>query len=207
MRGSNESRILKPKFAGMHAGLLVLISTTEDSMRRVTAAFLVLLTCGLGIVAQNNGEWIKYTSVEGRYGVSLPQAPTLSTQETTSPYGGKVLRHTALSPDGTGTFMIGYYDYEPSFTFSFDDARDAILRARQATLLGETAVRLGRWRGRQLRFLTKMPDGLEITVRARMYDVAHRVYTVQCIFPKAEDGLVVEKKCLKVIDSFKVQPR
>ena len=172
-------------------------------MRRATVAFIVLLVSVLGIAAQNNGDWIKYTSAEGRYSVSVPQEPKVSTQETTSSDGEKVAQYLASSPDGNGVFMIGYFDYKPPVTFSFDKARDGMLKAMEATLLGEDAVSLGSSPGRQLRLVAKTAEGQELMVRARIYDLAARVYVLQCIFPKAEDGLVVVEKCGKFMDSFK----
>lgn len=173
-------------------------------MRKATGAFIVLLVSVFGIAAQNNREWIKYTSAEGRYSVSVPQEPKVSAQETTSADGEKVPQYLASSPDGNGVFMIGYFDYKPPVTFSFDKARDAM--RKEAILLGEDTVSLGNSPGRQLRLLTKTADGEEFMMRARIYDVATRVYVLQCIFPKAEDGLVVVEKCGKFIDSFKVEP-
>lgn len=175
-------------------------------MKKASAAFMVLLVSVLGIAAQNNGEWIKYTSAEGRYSVSVPQEPKVSTQDTTSADGEKLPQYLASSPDGRGVFMIGYFDYKPPDTFSLDKARDGMVKAMQGTLLGEDTVSLGSSPGRQLRLLAKAADAEEFIVRARIYDVATRVYVLQCIFPKAEDGLVVVEKCGKFIDSFKVEP-
>ena len=176
-------------------------------MRRATATVLVVIVGALTIAAQDHSEWIKYTSPEGRYSVLVPTQPKLSSQDTTSADGDKVPQYLASSPDGNGVFMIGYFDYKPPVTFSLDKARDAMLKAMEATLLGEDTVSLGGSPGRQLRLLAKTPDGQEFAVRARIYDVATRVYVLQCIFPKAEDGLVVVEKCGKFIDSFRVEPR
>jgi len=176
-------------------------------MRKATASLIILLASVLGIAAQNNSEWIKYTSADGRYSVSVPQEPKVSTQDTTNGDGDKVPQYLASSPDGNGVFMIGYFDYKPPVTFSFDKARDGMLKAMEATLLGEDPVSLGSSPGRQLRLLAKTPDAQEFMVRARIYDVSGRVFVLQCIFPKAEDGVVVVEKCGKFIDSFKAEPR
>lgn len=176
-------------------------------MRRPFAVLLVLVVSAVAAAAQANGEWIKYTSPEGRYSVLFPTQPRLRTQETTNGNGDKVSQSLATSPDGNGAFMIGYFDYTPPITFSFDKARDAMLKSMGATLLGEETVSLGSSPGRQLRLLAKTPDGQEFAVRVRIYDAATRVYILQCIFPKAEDGLVVVEKCGQFIDSFKVEPR
>ena len=174
-------------------------------MRKITLALIVLLVSVFSIAAQSSSEWIKYTSPEGRYSVSVPQEPKLSSQDTTSGDGEKIPQYLATSPDGNGVFMIGYFDYKPPVTFSFDKARDSMLSAMQASLLGEDTVSLGSAPGRQLRLLAKTAEGQEFMVRARLYDVAGRVFVLQCIFPKAEDGVVVVEKCGKFIDSFKAE--
>jgi hypothetical protein len=176
-------------------------------MRRTFAILLVLFVSVVAAAAQVNGEWIKYTSAEGRYRVSVPQEPKLSSQETTTGDGDKVPQYLASSPDGNGVFMIAYFDYKPPVTFSFDKARDAMLNAMGATLLGEDTVSLGSSPGRALKLLAKPSDKEEFIVRTRIYDVSRRVFVLQCIFPKAEDGTVVLEKCAKFIDSFKVETR
>lgn len=173
-------------------------------MRKAIAASMVLLASVLTIAAQSSGEWIKYTSPEGRYNVSVPQGPKLSSQETTASTGEKVPQYLASSEEGNGVFMIGYFDYTAEMTFSFDKARDAMLAAMHGTLLGEDTVSLGSSPGRQLRLVAKASEQ-ELMVRTRIYDVSKRVYVLQCIFPKAEDGVVVVEKCGKFIDSFKVE--
>jgi hypothetical protein len=176
-------------------------------MQRAAVTLLVVIVGALTIAAQDHSEWIKSVSPEGRYSVLVPTQPKISTQDTTDADGHKVPQYLASSPDGNGVFMIGYFDYKPPVTFSFDKARDSMLKAMEATLLGEDTVSLGSSPGRQLRLLAKAPEGQEFMVRARLYDVAGRVFVLQCIFPKAEDGLVVVEKCGKFIDSFKVEPR
>ena len=176
-------------------------------MRKAIAASTVLLASVLSIAAQSNVEWIRYASPEGRYNVSVPQQPKVSTQETTASTGQKVPQYRAASLDGNGVFMIGYFDYTAAMKFSFDRARDGMLLAMDGTLLGEDTISLGGSPGRQLKLIAKAADQQDLIVRARLYDVAKRVYVLQCIFPKSEDSPVVAEKCTKFLDSFKVDAR
>lgn len=176
-------------------------------MRRATASVLVVIAGALTIAAQDHSEWIKYVSPEGRYSVLVPTQPKLSTQETTASTGEKIPQYLASSPDGNGAFMIGYFDHAAEMTFSFDKARDGMVTAMNATLLSEESTSLGGSPGRALKLLAKASDQQGFIVRARLYDVARRVYVLQCIFPKAEDGAIVLEKCGKFIDSFKAEPR
>jgi hypothetical protein len=173
-------------------------------MRKATAALILLLGWALAIVAQEKGEWIKYNSLQGRYNVSLPAEPKASQLETVVTSGEKVPQSLAVSRDGNGAFMVGYFDYTPEMSFSFEKARDGVLSAMHGTLIGEETVSLGSWPGRALRLVAKSSDGKEFLVRARFYDVQRRVYLLQCIFPKAEDSSALVDKCTKFVDSFKV---
>jgi hypothetical protein len=174
-------------------------------MRRTFAVLLVLLVSAFVATAQVNTEWIKYASAEGRYSVSLPQPPTLSTRDSTTASGERVPQFVAMSGDGNGGFRVSYYDYRRSMTFSLDEARDSMVTNLHATLLGEDQISLGGSPGKQLKFLAKADNGLEFLNRARLYNVSRRIYVLQCIFLKAEDGPAVMDKCEKFFDSFKVQ--
>jgi hypothetical protein len=176
-------------------------------MRRVAVAVLVFITTGIGFGHQGPGEWIKYSSPEGRYSILLPTEPKLSTQETTASTGEKVPQYLASSPDGNGVVVIGYFDYTTEMTFSFDKARSGMVTAMNATLLDEDSISLGGSPGRAFKLLAKPADQQEFLVRARLYDVGRRVYVLQCIFPKAEDSPTVVEKCGKFVDSFKVEAR
>ena len=174
-------------------------------MRKAITAFILLIASALTIAAQSSGEWIRYTSAEGRYNVAVPHEPKLSTQETIASTGEKIPQQLAASPDGNGAFMIEYFDYATPMTFSFDKARDGMLSSMRATLLGDESISLGSSSGRALKLLAKAPDDSEFLVRSRYYDVGRRVYILQCIFPKSEDSPAITEKCLRFLDSFKAE--
>jgi hypothetical protein len=174
-------------------------------MRRTFTILLVLLVSAVIAAAQVSGEWIKYTSAEGRYSVSLPQQPKLSTQDSTAASGEKLPQFVAVSGDGNGGFIAAYFDYRSDMTFSLDKARDGMVTNLHATVLGEDQISLGGSPGKQLKVLAKADNGEEFLDRARLYDVSRRIYVLQCIFPKAEDSPAIMDKCAKFFDSFKVQ--
>ena len=173
-------------------------------MRKGITAFMILVASALAIAAQTSSEWIKYASTEGRYSVSVPQEPKISNQETTASTGEKVPQYMASSADGNGVLMVGYFDLG-EMTFSFDKARDGMLTTMSATLMGEETISLGSSPGRSLKLLAKTPDAQEFIDRARFFEVGKRVYVLQCIFPKAEEGPAIVEKCAKFFDSFKVE--
>lgn len=164
-----------------------------------------LLFCfAISAVAQKEVEWIKYTSAEGRYSVSLPSEPKIGQQESTTADGIKFPQYKATSVDGSGVFMIGYFDYAAPTTFSFDKARDAMVSGVKGALISEDSISLGGSPGRQLK-VSAPADGVTYLIRARFYDVGGRVYMLQYIFPKDEDGPAIDTKAGKFFDSFSVK--
>jgi hypothetical protein len=182
--------------------LKVELSKGDPLISKLFAVLSILVISAFAIAGQTK-EWIKYESPEGRYSVLVPVEPTVSKQDATSGNGDPLAQYLASAPDGNGVFMIGYFDYLPAMTFSLDKARDEMVTAMSATLLGEEVVSLGGSAGRSLKLLAKASDGQEFIDRARIYDVAKRVYVVQCIFPKSEEGPAVLGKCDKFFASFK----
>jgi hypothetical protein len=172
-------------------------------LRKATVAFIMLFGFAMAIMAQGDGEWIKYNSPEGRYSVSVPHEPKISIQESSTASGEILSQYLASSQDENGVFMIGYFDHG-TMSFSFDDARNGMMKSANATLLGEGTISLGSWPGRTLKALGKSSDGEEFIIRTSFFDVGARVYILNCIFPKGDDSPALGEKCTKFFDSFKV---
>ena len=186
-------------------------------MRKYFAAILLLLvSASLALSIQKSGEWIKYTAPEGRYSVSLPAQPSLSTQQATSATGEKFPQYlAAVVEPGDVAFVIGYFDSVPGTIFSADAARDGMVKQINGTLISETAISLGDYPGRELKIVTtpaaakpaegeKAAKGLEYIVRARFYEADKRVYVLQLIFPKSLESDALTAKATKYFDSFQV---
>lgn len=191
-------------------------------MRKYSAALLLLvMSAALALSIQKPDEWIKYTSSEGRYSVSLPAQPKLNMQEATTADGQKVPIYRASVDEPGVTFMIGYFDSVSGTTFSADAARDAMVKRINGTLISESAISLGGYPGRELKVLTKLvpvqaaegakpaeeakpAEAIECIVRARFYEADKRVYVLQFIFPKSLDSDALAAKATKYFDSFQV---
>jgi hypothetical protein len=186
-------------------------------MRKCVAAILLLMiSASLALSIQQPDEWIKYTSPEGRYSVSLPSQPRVSTQEATTADGQKFPQYLAsVVEPGDVAFMTGYFDTVPGTVFSADAARDGMVNRINGTLISETATSLGGYPGRELRVSTKPApaapaeggkpaEAVEYIVRARFYEVAKRVYVLQVIFPKSLESESINAKATKYFDSFQV---
>jgi hypothetical protein len=175
-------------------------------MRRIAPALLVLLGVALAHGAQGGaGEWIRYTSTEGRYSVKLPAEPKVSSQDSTAPSGEKLKQYLAQATDSNSLAMIGYFDYPAGGSFDFDKGRDGMVGAVKGTLVSEKPISLGDNPGRELRVSVKAPTGEDFIVRARFYDVSGRVYVVQIIYRKAEESPALTEKAEKYFDSFSVK--
>ena len=179
-------------------------------MKRTLATLTILLVSAAVSAGQEHKEtgqtpqgWIKYTSAEGRYNVSLPQQPTLSTEETTASTGEKLPQYMALVTEGNGGYMVAYFDYPSDMTFSLDKARSGMVEGIHGTLIGEESISLGGSPGRQVRIEAKYSSGEVFIDRVRFYDVNRRIYVLQCIVPKTE----AVNQCEKFFDSFKVETR
>ena len=186
-------------------------------MRKYFAAILLLLmSASLALSIQKPDDWIAYTSREGRYSVSLPAKPAVSTQEATAANGEKFPQYLASVVEaGDVLFMIGYFDTMPGTVFSADAARDGMLKQINGTLISENAISLGGYSGRELKVLTtptppppaegaKPAEPVEYIVRARLYEADKRVYVVQLISPKSLENDALAAKATKYFDSFQV---
>ncbi|HEX9422115.1 MAG TPA: hypothetical protein VF899_02660 [Pyrinomonadaceae bacterium] len=182
----------------------------------ITAILLLLISASFALSFQKRDEWIKYSSPEGRYSVSLPAQPNLSTQEATTADGQKFPQYLAsVTEAGDVVFLTGYFDSVPGTIFSADAARDGMVKQINGTLINETALSLGNYPGRGFKVLAKAPAGasaegekpaepVDYIVHARFYEVDKRVYVLQVIFPKSLESEAINARATKYFDSFQV---
>ncbi len=166
-------------------------SPSKDTVPKVTPP---------AIARPNN--WIDYNSPEGRYRVSLPREPKLSTQESTNNSGLKFTQYMAAVEDSGRLFMIGYFDFPAAF--DLDKARDGVIEKLKATLLNESAISLGGYPGREIKLSAKESDGTEYLVVARIYAVKDRAYFVQFITARSDTAAAGTQAAARYFDSFSV---
>ncbi len=182
----------------------------------IAAILLLLMSASFAFSIQKLDDWIKYSSPEGRYTVSLPAQPSLSTQEATSADGQKFPQYLAsVAEPGDVAFMTGYFDSAPGTIFSADAARDGMVQRINGMLINETTITLGSYPGRDLKVLAKVTgaasaeggkpaETVDYIVRARFYEVDKRVYVLQVIFPKSLESAAMNVRAAKYFDSFQV---
>lgn len=149
----------------------------------------------------------RYFSDAGRYSVLFPDEPKLSTQNMTMASGDQAIQYMAMSVGEGIVFMVGYFDYPAGVTFNLDKARDGMIGSAKGTLLVEQSISLGGAPGRQVKFQGSTDDGTAFINRARFFDTAPRVFVLQCMVTKEQDGAAVTEKCESFFDSFKVTTR
>lgn len=172
-------------------------------MRKAALPVLLLLfITSLAHAVQDPG-WIDYNSAEGRYNVSLPAEPKLSTQESATAEGQKFLQYLAMAQEPNAVYLIGYFDHVAGTTFSADRARDGMVAAVKGTVVNERTISLGGYSGREMKVGTKSGE-TEYIILVKFYDTGNRVYVQQVMYPKANEGEAVNTKAAKYFDSFKI---
>lgn len=147
------------------------------------------------------GSWIHYQSTEGRYSVLLPKSPTFTTQEATTADGVKFPQYMANSTYESGVCLTGYFDQVQGTVFSFDNARDGMVKAVKGTLSREAPISLDGYEGREFLVSANL-SGTDALFRVRIYKVQMRIYVLQFISEKASESEALVKDSRKYFDSF-----
>jgi hypothetical protein len=175
----------------------------ETLMRKAAIPILVLLLSASLAHAVQVPDWIDYNSAEGRYTVSLPTQPKLSTQESATADGQKFLQYMATAQEPTAVYLIGYFDHVAGTTFSADRARDGMVAAVKGTLVSERTISVNGYPGRELKVGTST-EGTDYIILVKFYDTDSRVYVQQVIFPKSFESEAMNAKAAKYFDSFQI---
>jgi hypothetical protein len=184
-------------------------------MKRLLLTFTFITLFITAVCAQEHGQaaarperpaarWLSYTSPEGRYTVSFGEAPKVGSQ-TGKAASGDIVQYMASATMGSSYLMVGYFDYPNSVTFSLDSARDGMVNSLHGTLMNEESISLGGAPGRSVKILSRADNGTEFIDLARLYDVNRRIYILQCLNTKAEEGPDTADVCATFFDSFKVK--
>ncbi|HXL81367.1 MAG TPA: hypothetical protein VN951_10875 [Pyrinomonadaceae bacterium] len=172
-------------------------------MNRAIAPISFLLICAVVALGVQNSTWINYNSTEGRYTISLPAQPKVSTQESATADGQKFPQYMATVNDQDAIYLVGYFDHVPGTIFSADSARDGMVAAVKGTLVSERIISLSGYPGRELKVGTKS-DNNEYVILAKFWDTENRVYVLQIVFPESVDSESINIKAAKYFDSFQI---
>jgi hypothetical protein len=172
-------------------------------MKKTLAACLLLTIATLAGGFQSATEWVRHTSVEGRYSALFPKQPNLKTQEGTAATGEKLTQYLAQAQDSDSLYAANYFDILPGMSFSLDEAREGAVAAMKGTLLSSEAISLEGHPGLEFKTLSKVADRELLTV-TRVYNFGGRAYILQHLFFKSSDSSAMKEKTAKFFDSFKV---
>ncbi len=168
-------------------------------MHFVLASILSLISL---VCAVPQPEWRTYSSTEGRFAVSVPDEPRVSTV-TTNTAKSQVLTHIVSATDkDLNEYLVSWTAYNgniPSGDLekTLDRMRDALIEAKNGKLSNESSVSLGNHTGRAITFV----DGDGRTVNVRFYFIGNRTFQVMAE-SRAQANLPDADKFFK---SFSVQ--
>ena len=172
-------------------------------MRKTAITVLLLLfITSLARAVQDSG-WIDYNSAEGRYTVSLPAQPKVTTQESATADGQKFLQYMATVNQANVIYLVGYFDHVPGTSFSADRARDGMVSAVKGTLVSERIISLSGYPGRELKVGAKL-NTTDYILLAKFWDTENRVYVLQVVYPKSSESEAINKNAAKYFDSFQI---
>jgi hypothetical protein len=172
-------------------------------MRKAPLTILLLLFIASLAYAVQETAWINYNSAEGRYNVSLPAQPKLSTQESATADGQKFLQYMATVQQSDVIYLVGYFDHVPGTTFSADRARDGMVSAVKGTVVSEGTISLNGYPGRELKVAAKF-ETTDYVLLAKFWDTESRVYVLQVVYPKSSENEAMSKNAAKYFDSFQI---
>jgi len=152
-------------------------------------------------VPADNGGWVRYNSVTGRFSVLMPSTPEEKTETTDSDHG-PYTTHLFVVRDTNNVYLIGWVDYDPSFNFNrqaeLEANRDNFVKGIKATLTGSRALTLDGYPA--LEFSAEAGDR---TFQSRVYMVGRRPYQIVIGTPKDDPDAVSTNR---FFNSFKVSP-
>ena len=151
--------------------------------------------------AVDNGGWVRYNSVSGRFSVLMPETPDEKTETEQSDHG-PYTTHLFVVRDTKNVYLIGWVDYDPSFNFNrnaeLEANRDNFVKGIKATLVSTRTLNLDGYPA--LEFSAETEDR---TFQSRVYMVGRRPYQIVIGTPKDEPDAVSMNR---FFSSFKVSP-
>jgi len=145
-------------------------------MHLVLASLLGLLSL---VVCALPPQWKAYSSTEGRFSVTVPDDPRVSTVATDTA-DGKVLTHIVSATDkDLNEYLVSWTAYNREVESkgteqTLDQMRDALIHAKNGKLSSESTVSLMNHAGRAVTFV----DDVGRTVSVRFYFIGNRAFQV-----------------------------
>lgn len=170
-------------------------------IRKLTICLVVLVALSSSVAAQ---EWQTFTSPEGRFSVSMPGTPQLSTSQSSSPVGAITTNTYDISSPGED-LSVSYADLPSIAVFFggagriFSGAVSDFLKTENATQLTLDDTSISGHPGKVMTY--QMPDGS--VGKAMFYLVGARLYVLTAT--RSASGPVPSQPIDDFFSSFTLQ--
>jgi hypothetical protein len=175
---------MKKVLLGCLLGLAVSISLSVQSQTRKTTD-------------SNPDSWKTFTSETGRFSVLLPDLPT----EAIVNEPGAYTTHRFTVDSLKSTFIIGWSDYDPSFTFNpaleLELNRENFIKGIRGTLINNKSLIIDGYES--IEFTAETANKV---YRSRVFIVGRRPYLITALTTRGLDDTADVKR---FFDSFKVR--
>src|SRR5215467_1618939 len=140
----------------------------------------------------DDGGWVRFNSVAGRFSVLMPETPEDKAETTPSDHG-PYTTHLFIVRDTKNVYLIGYVDYDPSFNFNraaeLEANRDNFVKGISATLTGTRSLTIDGYP-----VLEFTADTADRTFKSRVYMVGRRPYQIVIGYPKGDPDAVATNR-------------
>ena len=151
--------------------------------------------------AADDGGWVRFNSVAGRFTVLMPETPE-DKAETVQSDHGPYTTHLFIVRDTKNVYLIGWVDYDPSFNFNraaeLEANRDNFVKGISATLTNTRTLTIDTYSAIEF-----TADTADRTFQSRVYMVGRRPYQIVIGYPKDDPDAVATNR---FFNSFKVRP-
>jgi hypothetical protein len=133
-----------------------------------------------------------FTSAAGGFSVMAPGPVEEKIQSLDIPLAGKIDMHAFNGHKGNISYVVAYADYPVEIVSQrdpekvLDGSRDGMVGNINGKLLTEFKISIDGYPGREIVVDTKIGDGQDATIKARLYLVGNRLYQLIALAPKGE---------------------
>ena len=143
--------------------------------------------------------WSSYVSAEGRYSVSMPGQPALTTDQSNA----DLVSYRVMSISMPFVFLVQYSDLGPEQVFDTKDWAKSVTSSG-SNILTSKAATLGGYPAYQLIDVKKGSSGPEMVTDSRAVNLGRRLYFLIYGYPKGTDSDAAKANAAKFFDSFKI---
>lgn len=152
----------------------------------LTALFVFMLVGSSTAFGQNNAEWERFNSTEGKFNILMPAKPSLQTQDVDTAQG-IVKLYFYGAPSGNSFYAATYGDYniEPKTAGEkkavLDGVVSGVVNGVNGTLKTEKEITLSGYPGREI-VLTAKVNNMDVTAKWHIVLTGTRLYQIGVMY-------------------------